>query len=84
MISMLTLIAYQFALGNSVPRISYLTRLDIFMLGSVVLVFLALVRTVITGALTNRGHVGPARTINYHSRWIFPLAFLLITAVAAL
>ena len=43
--AVLTLIAYRFALGSLVPRVSYLTRLDIFILGATILVLLALVET---------------------------------------
>ena len=40
--TMLTLIAYRFAIGGMVPRLSFLTGLDYFVLGSSVLVFLTL------------------------------------------
>ena len=40
--SMLTLVAYRFLLGQSLPPVSYLTRLDYFLLGATVLVFIAL------------------------------------------
>lgn len=43
--SVLTLIAYRFLLGALVPRVSYLTRLDIFILGATIIVFLALLET---------------------------------------
>ncbi len=43
--AVLTMIAYRFALGSQVPRVSYLTRLDIFILGATILVLLALVET---------------------------------------
>ena len=39
---MLTLIAYRFLLGQSLPPVSYLTRLDYFLLGATILVFIAL------------------------------------------
>ncbi len=43
--AVLTLIAYRFALGSLVPRVSYLTRLDIFILGATIIVLLALIET---------------------------------------
>ncbi len=43
--AVLTLIAYRFLLGSLVPRVSYLTRLDIFILGATTIVFLALLET---------------------------------------
>ena len=36
--SMLTLIAYRFRVGSSVPRVSYLTKLDLFILAATLLV----------------------------------------------
>jgi len=39
--AVLTLIAYRFTLDSLIPRVSYLTRLDIFILGATVLVLLA-------------------------------------------
>jgi hypothetical protein len=43
--AVLTLIAYRFLLGSLVPRVSYMTRLDIFILGATIIVFLALIET---------------------------------------
>jgi hypothetical protein len=36
---MLTLIAYRFSIGELVPKVAYLTRLDYFILGSTLMVF---------------------------------------------
>ncbi|MCJ7540012.1 MAG: hypothetical protein MUO88_10165, partial [Desulfobacterales bacterium] len=52
--SMLTLIAYRFMLGNLIPRLPYMTRLDYFLLGSTILVFLTLVEVIITTNLALR------------------------------
>ena len=49
-ISVLTLIAYHFSIGHDLPHISYLTRLDIFLMGSTIQVFAVLMEA----ALTNR------------------------------
>ena len=50
--SMLTLVAYRFLLGQSLPPVSYLTRLDYFLLGSTILVFVALIQVALTSAMT--------------------------------
>ena len=71
--SMLTLIAYLFMVGNSLPRISYLSRLDYFVLGALILVFLSLIEVVITSTLASSGRIEKARKIDWHSRYIFPL-----------
>lgn len=73
--SMLTLIAYRFAIGADVPKLPYLTLLDAFILISSILVFLSLIEVMITTtlALTNRLEAG--RALDRHCRWIFPLVF---------
>ena len=73
--SMLTLIAYRFMLGNLVPRLPYMTRLDYFTLGSTVLVFLTLAEVVITTnlALEEKGKI--ARKVDHWCRLIFPVTF---------
>jgi len=78
--SMLTLIAYRFLLGQSLPPVSYLTRLDYFLLASTILVFIALIQV----ALTSSMEEGRGARVNRFSRWIFPVAFLLIFAVSFL
>jgi glycine receptor alpha-4 len=40
--TMLTLMAYRFALGRLVPNLPYLTRFDYFTLGPTILIFLVL------------------------------------------
>jgi len=74
--SMLTLIAYQFAFTNLLPKISYLTRSDRFATCSSILIFLALVEAVTTSALAHHGKTETAVHIDHLARWIFPLAFL--------
>jgi hypothetical protein len=77
--SMLTLIAYRFAVDTSLPRVSYLTRLDYFILAGTFLVFASLIEVMVTSALTKKGHYKRALTIDYVARLLFPLAFFLIS-----
>jgi cadmium resistance protein CadD (predicted permease) len=76
--AMLTLTAYRFAIGSSLPKIAYLTRLDWFILGSSLLVFISLVEAVITSSLVERKRLDLARCINHSMRWIAPVIFLVI------
>ncbi len=76
--SMLTLIAYRFIMGGELPKISYLTRLDLFIIASTLLVFATLVVTAITSVLVRRNKLPSARFIDTKCRWIFPIAFLFI------
>jgi len=79
--SMLTLIAYRFAIGASVPKLSYLTRLDEFILWSTVLIFATLLQTVVTSSFANSGRIDLALTIDKWSRWLFPSVFVLVAWV---
>jgi hypothetical protein len=73
--SMLTLIAYRFAIDSYVPKVSYTTRLDEFIFMSTVVVFIALVQVVTTSMLFHCNKVPLARKIDIISRIFFPLVF---------
>lgn len=81
--SMLTLIAYQFALSGSLPRISYLTRADSFLLFALVLVFTALAEAIATAGLMNYGKESIVRKMDWFFRFFYPLAFLWILIQSA-
>jgi hypothetical protein len=74
--SMLTLIAYRFAIGSEVPKLPYLTRLDAFILASSVLVFLSLIEVMVTTKLATDNRTDLARIIDRRCRIFFPLAFV--------
>lgn len=76
--SMLTLIAYRFAVDTQVPRVSYITRLDAFVIASTVLVFLTLVQSVLASALARADQTARISVLDRHSRWAFPALFVLI------
>lgn len=70
--SMLTLIAYRFAVGNEIPKVGYLTRMDLFFLGSTLAVFATLIEAVTTGVMAKRGLADRARRIDRVARVVFP------------
>lgn len=80
--SILALIAYQFVLGDLVPRLSYLTRQDRFLVGSTVLVFAALVEVIATSTLASQGNLPLAKRVDRWSRIVFPAVFLLLVVLA--
>jgi hypothetical protein len=84
MTSMLTLIAYMVALGGSLPRISYLTRADRFLVGSAILVFLGLVKGILTIVLAQSPDTRLIDRANRGGRWIYPFAMLVNFACAFL
>ena len=80
--AILTLIFFQFRFSQILPQISYLTRVDEFMIGSTILVFFALGEVVLTTRLTQLGNESLAVRINHWSRWLFVLAFALMIVSA--
>ncbi|MHC4714972.1 MAG: hypothetical protein ACYTAN_17150 [Planctomycetota bacterium] len=76
--AMLTLIAYRFSVGIYVPKVSYLTRLDYFILASSLLVFASLVEVVITSAMAHVDRLTLARRVDRLARVLFPLVFVLL------
>ena len=74
--TMLTLIAYRFALGRLVPNLVYLTRFDYFTLGSTVLVFLMLLVVAATAYLVAKDKKPLVHRIDRWARLAFPVIFV--------
>jgi hypothetical protein len=74
--SMLTLIAFQFAMAGILPRLSYFTELDAFITASTGLVFLALLESLTTSYLVSVERKELALRMDRICRWAFPLAFI--------
>jgi hypothetical protein len=77
-----TMIAFQFSLGYFLPRVSYLTRADKYVLGSTILVFLALGEGILTSWLALNGKHELSRKIDRWSRVVYPLLFVLCIWIA--
>lgn len=82
--SMLSLIAFRFTLADVLPPVSYFTRMDVFLNGASLLVFLALVEAVATSAIADRGNEALAARIDGVSRVAFPAFFALVIGLAFL
>lgn len=80
--SMLTLIAYRFIVIGNLPKISYLTRMDIFVLCSSFLIFMTLLQAVINSSLVYRKKEEVAERIDKKCRIIFPVLYIIISFVA--
>ena len=74
------MIAYHIALGSDLPDIPYLTRMDMFIFGSTVLVFAALIEVVLTSRLASSDRLDRARRVDVVSRFVFPITFALLAA----
>jgi hypothetical protein len=79
MTSMLTLIAYRFAVDTQLPRLPYTTCLDAFILTSTLLVFFSLNEVLVTTILDNKQQTKLAKRIDRYCRVIFPVIFALAT-----
>jgi len=72
------LIAYRFSIDNLVPAVSYLTRMDTFILSSTLLVFATLGEAVITSVLTKHGKAKLATRMDQWCRLIVPAGYLVL------
>ncbi len=77
--SMLTLIAYRFAMSSVLPPIAYLTRLDLFMIGASVLVFSALALAVAVTYVMDLVDETLAERIHVAARYLIPVVLVGIT-----
>jgi len=80
--AILTLIAFQFSLAFMLPRLSYLTRADRFLIGSTLLVFMAFGEALRTSYLANRDEEDRALKIDKVSRVLFPICFVMLLIVS--
>ena len=79
--TMLTVIAYRFALSSLVPRLPYLTRLDWFMLGSTSLILATLLTMAASAHLRARGHDELVAKIDRWGRLWFAVTAAIIWTV---
>jgi len=76
-----TLIAYRFAIALQLPRVSYLTKLDYFILLLTIMVFLALGEAVAASKISYDGNKELARNIDKYSRVIYIIALVIILLI---
>jgi hypothetical protein len=79
----LTIVAYQFVFAENLPRVGYLTLLDLVMIGSFGLLAVTVLESLfVDGA--NRHDPTRAARIDKISRWLFPAVYALMLAMIAL
>ncbi len=78
--SVLTLIAFHFAMQAILPPVIYMTTLGRFIFASTILVFVALLQSVTTSYLVGHGKKEIAFRIDRICRWLFPGIFVVISA----
>ena len=70
----LTIVAYQFAISNSLPKVAYLTTMDRLMIASFILIALSALQNMVVRSVF-RDNRDSADTVDRLSRWLFPVAF---------
>ena len=75
-VTLLSVITYQLDLSSRRPQVPYLTGEDIFLLGSIVLIALALVETIVTYKLAQGEHNSLGVSIDRGLRWLYPILLL--------
>jgi hypothetical protein len=76
--SIFSLIAFGFSVRLSLPRVSYLTRADLFVIGCTLLVFLALGAAVIGSRWASADKMQQAVRLNAAVRWIYVGLFVVV------
>jgi len=79
--SMLTLVAYQFLVSDLLPPVSYMTRLDGFILAATLIVFALLIEVIVTARLAATNRLNLARRIDIVCRMAFPIAFVILLGI---
>lgn len=74
----LAAVAFAFVTSGLIPRISYLTLLDLYILGCYVLLFLAPAESLLVYRLRDESR---ARKIDRMALWCFPAAFVLLHVI---
>ena len=80
--SMLTVVTYRVAAIQILPRTSYFTDMDIFIVGCTVLIFLALVSAVVTSGKYREGNEAIAHRLDHWGRRLAPVAFIVVLVLA--
>jgi hypothetical protein len=81
MTTLLAMIAFEFAIARDLPRVSYLTVLDVVFLTSFVFAFLAIIEAITVHIVVLRREKARAEWIHYNARWVVPLAYFLILGI---
>jgi len=79
--SMLTLIAHRFVVGRELPRLSYLTQMDYFLLGATFMVLLGLIGVVTVARVSNNGRPELGVKLNGIFRWVYPIIFFTMLGI---
>ena len=80
--SIFSLLALGVSIRLGLPKISYLTRADVFVLGCTLMIFMALGIAVLGSRWASSGHMEKALKANTIVRWVYMLLFAVVAVVA--
>ena len=83
-IGILSVVAYQFIVQDSMPAISYFTLMDAFLISTLVIVGLGVVVNLVVDKLNRADRRSVGDRVDYACRWAFPLAFISVNTICAL
>lgn len=81
-IGILTAVAYQLVMSETLPRISYVTWVNAFLSFSFLMMVATVIVDMLVGTLDRRGNTAVAHRIDVWCRWLFPIAYLGLILVA--
>jgi hypothetical protein len=81
--TILTVIAFAFAISATMPRVPYITFIDAFFLTCYIFVFLAVVELMTVHTTHRRSGPDASKRIRRVSRWLVPLAYFATLGVLA-
>lgn len=82
--SMLTMVAYRYSIGQSLPLVPYITRLDAFILLSMMMVFATVIQVTIDAILLRKGRSDAAARLVRVARIAYPMTFVAMLMLIAL
>lgn len=74
-IGILTIVAYQFLIDGSMPRISYFTFTDTVLLYSFLVMCLSVFESLILYSMCKSGHKAAAERVDLVAQWLFPILY---------
>ena len=74
-IGILTVVAYQFLIEGSMPRISYFTFTDTVLLYSFLVMCLSVLESLVLTTMCKAGHKTAAVRVDHVARWAFPVIY---------
>ena len=80
---LLTVVAFHFAVSDSLPRVPYLTFMDALLLAAYFSVFVSLLGVVAAHALERAGHEARVLRLERAARWALPLGLVVAVALLA-